>query len=105
MVMPTVDVATAVVTNGPIKVGEQFEWTCVECAPGSNITVTAQNTPNGEPWFIPSPISFTAPGLSSPVTLEGVSPETGWWYNANVPTGDKKVRVLPSEPAAHGKAS
>jgi hypothetical protein len=53
MPIPSVDVVTGIVTNGPIEVGEAFRWTCSEFA--ANITVTAQPAP----WFTPNPALFT----------------------------------------------
>lgn len=97
MPMPSVDVVTGTVTNGPIKEGEQFEWTCSEDS--GDIKVTAQVMPGGKPWFSPSPASFTAPSGSATVTAEGVS-LGGWSYTANVQTDGAKIRVDSSMPEA-----
>jgi hypothetical protein len=81
MPMPSVDVITGIVTNGPIREGEAFQWTCIECS--GNISVTAQIMPNGEPWFTPSPTSFTAPSGSATVT--DVGPVGRWtWTGGGV---------------------
>jgi hypothetical protein len=53
MPIPSVDVVTGIVTNGPIEVDEAFRWTCSEFS--ANITVTALPAP----WFTPNPASFT----------------------------------------------
>jgi hypothetical protein len=100
--VPSVDVVTGAVTDGPIKSGHEFKWTCSEDS--GNISVTAQNMPGGDPWFSPSPASFTAPGGSATVTAEGVS-LTGWSYTANVNTDDTKIQVSSSMPAPQAKAS
>ena len=96
------DVVTGHVTNGPIRDGEEFQWTCSECAAGT-IQVTAELMGSGNPWFSPSPASFTAPGGSATVTAEGIS-LTGWSYTANVNTDDVKIQV-DSSMEAQKKAS
>ena len=90
MSTPSVDVVTGVVTDGPIKDGHEFVWTCSEDS--GNISVTAQLMPGGKPWFSPSPASFTAPSGSATVTAEGES-VLGWTYTANVPTDDARIQV------------
>ncbi len=101
MPMPSVDVVTGAVTNGPIKDGEEFQWTCSEDS--GDIKVTAQLMPGGKPWFSPSPASFTAPGGSATVTAEGAS-VTGWTYTANVETDNARIQV-DSSMGTHQRAS
>lgn len=104
MPMPSVDVITGIVTNGPIEIGEAFRWTCAEYT--GNITVTAQLMPNGEPWFIPSPASFTAPDGSATVTAVG--PAGRWTWTAigvQVDPGAKVWVVDASFPEDAKKAS
>ncbi|MGB8580014.1 MAG: hypothetical protein WCD47_04280 [Candidatus Sulfotelmatobacter sp.] len=100
--IPSVDVVTGTVTDGPIKDGESFKWTCSEDS--GDIKVTAQLMPGGNPWFSPSPASFTAPSGSATVTAEGMS-VGGWSYTANVNTDGAKIRVDSSMPKPHAKAS
>jgi hypothetical protein len=103
--MPSVDVVTGDVTNGPIMDGEEFQWTCSEDR--GTVYVTAQLTPGGKPWFTPSgsDTSFTAPSGSFTVTAQEVSPIAGWSYTANVNTDNAKIRVDSSMPGRHAKAS
>lgn len=90
--MPSVDVVTGQVTNGPIKNGQQFQWTAANSS--GNITVTGEDMPsNGDPWFSPSPTSFTAPSGSATVTAKGVSPPAGWSYTANIETDNTHIQV------------
>ena|ERR1700728_620260 len=79
MPIPSVDVVTGIVTNGPILEGEPFRWTCVEFS--ANITVTAQSAP--DPWFTPSPASFIAPDGSATVIPLAMSPIGGWSWTAS----------------------
>jgi hypothetical protein len=105
--MPSIDVVTGAVTDGPIVVGEEFQWTCSECS--GNVYVIAQDMGGGlGPWFTPSgtDASFTAPGGSVTVTAKGVNIGTGWTYTANVNTDDTRIHVDSSMPGVqHKKAS
>jgi hypothetical protein len=96
MPMPSVDVVTGIVTNGPIREGEAFRWTCIEFS--GNITVAAQLMPDGQPWFSPSPTSFTAPEGSATVTTVSVSPVGGWSWTASGVQVAPRARVMVDAP-------
>ena len=101
MPMPSVDVVTGVVTNGPIKDGEEFQWTCSEDS--GDIKVTAQLMPGGKPsGSAPVPLPSPRPGKRT-VTAEGAS-VTGWTYTANVETDNARIQV-DSSMGTHQKAS
>jgi hypothetical protein len=93
MPIPSVDVVTGIVTNGPIEVDEAFRWTCSEFS--ANITVTALPAP----WFTPNPASFTAPDGSATVTAVLISPVgEEWSWTAS------GVEVAPGARVAVGDA-
>ena len=98
-VLPTVDITTGTVSNGPIKLGEQFQWTTT--ANDSNISVHAPVAPNSQ-WFSPNPTpSFNGPGNVT-VTATMTSGANGWSYtatNINV-NANARVHVQASMPQA-----
>ena len=105
MPTPTVDVITGNVTNGPVKSGQTFEWTCSQAANNTAITVYANNMPSGKPWFqygAAGQVSFTTPSASAPVTAEAISPIGGWkWTASGVVVGNgAHVNVSGSVPKA-----
>ena len=106
MPTPSVDVETGTVTNGPVKSGQSFQWTCSEARSGTVITVYANNMPSGLPWFQNSSgqgqITFTAPNASADVTAQSISPVGGWkWTASGVVVGlGAHVNVSGSMPKA-----
>jgi hypothetical protein len=105
MPTPTVDVITGNVTNGPIRVGEQFEWTCSSVREPTDIGVHAAAMGNGQPWFSPSPASFTGPSGSALVTAEGASPVGGWSWTATGVNVNASARVNVQSSMPRAKAS
>jgi hypothetical protein len=93
MPIPSVDVVTGIVTNGPLRESEPFRWTCVEFS--ANITVTAQ--PAGNPWFTPNPASFTAPDGSATAVPISLSPVGGWSWTASGVQINAGVHVVVAE--------
>jgi hypothetical protein len=106
--MPSVDVATGVITPqaSSIEDDTSFTWTCSQAPANTSITVTAKNI-NGSPWFVTSSgsgsVSFTTPNASEAVTAK----ETGddcTWLATGVQVGQgAHVKVSSSMP--HTKAS
>jgi hypothetical protein len=90
MPTPSVDVITGIVTNGPIREGEEFQWTCIEFS--GPIRVTAQVMPDGKPWFSPSPTSFTAPDGSA--TVIAAAPIGRWTWTASGVQVDPGAHVV-----------
>ncbi len=100
MPMPTIDIATSKVSNGPIYEGEQFAWTT--SASVSDIQVYAQIMQNGQPWFTPNQNPFNGPATgplpdnSNVVTAaDAVSPASGWTYTCpSIFQGEGHVVVI-----------
>lgn len=107
--MPTVDVETGAVSNGPVRSAHTFEWTCSEAPSGTTITVYANNMPSGAPWFQNSSgkgeITFTTPNASASVTAESMSPPGGWKWTAQGVNVDAGAHVNVSGTVPKAKAS
>jgi hypothetical protein len=100
MPIPSVDVITGIVTGGPIVEGEPFRWTCIEFS--GPIQVTAQIMPDGQPWFSPSPTSFTAPDGSA--TVIAVGPIGRWtWTAGGVQVNPGAHVVVEASSSKHAK--
>lgn len=103
--MTTLDVITGTITpsGATITHGTQFEFTCANVPVGTQITVTAQIMPNGNPWFSPSPTpSFTTPANSAAVTAQASGQ---WrWTATGVQVGGG-AHVIIHLPAPARKAS
>ncbi|HXJ88069.1 MAG TPA: hypothetical protein VMS18_14705 [Candidatus Binatia bacterium] len=84
--IPSVDVSSGNVTNGPIHSGQTFVWTS-SAASGTAITVYARNMPTGQPWFQSSPVTFTTPSASAQVTAEAAGAWTWTAKGVNVNNG------------------
>jgi len=107
--MTSVDVETGTVTNGPVRSGHPFEWTCSAAASGTTITVYANNMPSGAPWFQNSSgqgqITFTTPNASAQVTAESISPIGGWKWTASGVNVNSGAHVNVSGTMPEAKAS
>lgn len=91
-VLPSVDISSGTVRNGPIEVGHQFEFSTSTQA--NNIGVSA---PVNQPWFSPDSFSFNGPG-SFTVTAELAS-IGGWGYGV---TGMNRSNPNPRIPVGGG---
>jgi len=70
--MPSVDISSGTITNGPVVVNQEFQWSTSATAPNCEVTAEVQN------WFEPTPCSVIGPG-SSTVTAK-LSSITGWTF-------------------------
>ena len=72
--IPQINIQTGVITNGPIRLGGQFEW--VNSDATSTCTVSA---PPEELWFKPSPCIVKPSSEAAATAVLGK--EQGWTYN------------------------
>ncbi|MGA8270881.1 MAG: hypothetical protein WB919_04925 [Candidatus Sulfotelmatobacter sp.] len=94
-VLPSVDISSGILSDGPIKVGHEFNFSTTATA--DNISVTVPTGPNSA-WFSTSPAVFNGPG-SVTVTAELASIGEGWGFgvtgidrsnsNPHIPVGSE----------------
>jgi hypothetical protein len=78
-VLPSVDISSGVLSDGPIVVGHQFKFSTTTTA--NNIEVTVPIGPNSA-WFSTSPAKLDGPG-SVTVTADLASVGLGWGFGVN----------------------
>ena len=74
-VMPSVDISSGAISDGPLVVNQEFQWSTSSYAPDCKVTAEVQN------WFEPTPCSVVGPG-SSTVTAKLAS-ITGWTFGVS----------------------
>jgi hypothetical protein len=91
--IPSVDISSGEITNGPIVVDQTFQWSTNAVAPNCKVAAQAQN------WFAPTPCPVNGPG-STTVTAKLAS-VTGWTFGVtglDRSNGNPKIPVGSAKP-------
>jgi hypothetical protein len=96
--LPSVDISSGVVQNGPIVVGDPFLFTTSSAEAIDGITVSAAS----QDWFSPYLFTFNSPGDGTPVQVTvtaELSNPTGWSFNVTGMDRSNNNPHVPVDPS------